>query len=87
MGPAFLKSVTANAPQATVCIDPFHVVKLATDALDTVRRQVWNELRKVDPAQAKKFKGARWVLLKRPERLSDTQAATLRTLRRQGGAA
>lgn len=87
MGAAFLKSVTANAPQATVCIDPFHVVKLATDALDQVRRQVWNQLRKVDPARAKKFKGARWVLLKRPERLSDTQAATLRTLRRQGGAA
>jgi transposase len=70
-----------------VCIDPFHVVKLATDALDKVRRQVWNQLRAVDPAKAKTFKGARWVLLKRPERLSDTQAATLRKLRRHGGAA
>jgi transposase len=89
MGPAFLKSVAkpGHAPQATVCIDPFHVVKLATDALDQVRRQVWNQLRAVDPAQAKRFKGARWVLLKRPERLTDTQAATLRKLRRHGGAA
>ncbi len=66
---------------------PIHVVALATDALDQVRRQVWNQLRAVDPHKAKKFKGARWVLLKRPERLTDTQAATLRTLRRHGGAA
>jgi Transposase len=87
MGPAYLKSVTAKAPNVIVCIDPFHVVKLVTDALDQVRRQVWNQLRTVDPAQAKKFKGARWVLLKRPERLTDTQAATLRKLRRHGGAA
>jgi transposase len=61
--------------------------RLASDALDQVRRQVWNQLRAVDPAKAKKFKGARWVLLKRPERLTDTQAATLRKLRRHGGAA
>jgi transposase len=46
-----------HAPQATVCIDPFHVVAQATDALDTVRRQVWNQLRAVDPARAKRFKG------------------------------
>ena len=87
MGPAFLKSVTTKAPGATVCIDPFHVVKLATDALDQVRRQVWNQLRTVDPAQARRFKGARWVLLKRPDRLTSEQAATLRRLRRHGGAA
>jgi len=89
MGAAYLKSVAkpGHAPQATVCIDPFHVVALATDALDTVRRQVWNQLRAVDPDKAKKFKGARWVLLKRPERLTDEQAATLRKLRRHGGAA
>jgi transposase len=89
MGAAYLKSVAkpGHAPNATVCIDPFHVVALATDALDTVRRQVWNQLRAIDPDKAKKFKGARWVLLKRPERLTDEQAATLRKLRRHGGAA
>src|SRR6266699_2877859 len=89
MGAAYLKSVAkpGHAPNATVCIDPFHVVALASDALDQVRRQVWNQLRAVDPDKAKKFKGARWVLLKRPERLTDTQAVTLRKLRRHGGAA
>lgn len=88
MGASFNKSVRAegHAPQATICIDPFHAVKLVTDALDVVRRATWNELRKLpDQAAAKKFKGARWALLKRPENLTDEQGATLRKLRRRGG--
>jgi len=38
-------------------------------------------MRATDPVAARKFKGARWALLKRPEHLSDDQAATLRKLR------
>lgn len=88
MGTAFQNSIAkpGHAPQATICIDPFHAVKLVTDALDVVRRATWNELRKLpDQAAAKKFKGARWALLKRPEALTDEQSATLRKLRRRGG--
>ena len=86
MGAAFTKSVRTNAPNAVACIDPFHAVKIVTDALDVVRRQTWNELRRLpDQNAAKKFKGARWCLLKRPENLTDDQAATLRQLRRRGG--
>jgi transposase len=85
MGPAFAKSATAHAPQATIAIDPFHAVKLVGDALDVVRRQAWNELRALDPDKAKTFKGARWALLKRRDNLTDDQAATLRKLRRRGG--
>jgi transposase len=88
MGAAFNKSVRAegHAPQAVICIDPFHAVQLVTNALDVVRRRTWNELRQLpDQAAAKKFKGARWSLLKRPENLTDDQAATLRQLRRRGG--
>jgi transposase len=32
-------------PKATRLLDPFHIVQWATDALDKVRRRVWNELR------------------------------------------
>ena len=74
MGPAFAKSVTApgHAPQAIICIDPFHAVKLVGDALDVLRRQTWNELRQLpDQAAARKFKGARWSLMKKPENLTD----------------
>jgi transposase len=85
MSPAFLKSIKANAPTATRCIDPFHAVKVVTDALDTVRRAAWQQMRAADPAAAKKFKGARWALLKRPDQLTDEQSATLRKLRRRGG--
>jgi transposase len=88
MGPAYAKSVRADghAPQAVICVDPFHAVKLVGEALDVERRKAWNELRRGgDPAAAKKFKGARWALLKRPDHLTDDQAATLRKLKRRGG--
>jgi transposase len=62
-------------------------VKLATDALDDVRRQVWQCARKLPDKQiAKTYKGARWALLKNPESLTDTQKSTLAQLKREGGA-
>jgi transposase len=82
----YAKSVRHNAPQATVCIDPYHVVQLANQALDEVRRGYWNELRSIgDQNAAKRFKDARWSLLKKPEKLNDTQAATLARLQAAGG--
>lgn len=87
MGPAFRKSVTEHAAQAAICFDPFHIVKVATDALNTVRRDIWQQLRRLpDPELAKKFKGARWALLKNPEDLTDRQAATLKAIKANGGA-
>ena len=87
MGPGYAKSTRAHAPQAVVCIDSFHVAKLGGDALDEVRRDYWNALRaNDDPATAKRFKDARWALLKNPEDHTSTQAATLRKLKRAGGA-
>jgi transposase len=86
MGPAYAKAVRAHAPDAVICFDPFHVVKLATDALDTLRRKVWQAARELpDKTIAKTFKGARWVLLKNPADLTETQAQTLRELKRSGG--
>jgi transposase len=87
MSAGYAKSVgkDGHAPTAVICYDPFHVVALTTKALDLVRREVWNELRRVDAAAAKRFKGARWALLKNPTDLNHDQAATLRRLRRRGG--
>lgn len=87
LGPAFVKSVRAHAPAAVICFDPFHVVKLATDALDDVRRQVWQSARRLpDKTIAGTYRGARWALLKNPEDLTDTQQVTLAALKRHGGA-
>ena len=61
-------------------------MQLATAALDKVRRQVWQELRLLpDQDAARRFKGARWALLKNPGDLTGDQAATLRKLKRKGG--
>jgi transposase len=88
MGPAYAKSVRADghAPKAVICYDPFHAVKLVGEALDVERRKAWNELRAGGDAEAaKKFKGARWVLLKNPTDLDHGQQAVLRKLKRRGG--
>jgi transposase len=88
LGPAFIKSVRAegHAPNAVICADPFHVVKLVGDALDEVRRDLWQTLRRLpDDRWAKDFKGSRWALLKNPEDLTDTQADQLAKIRRTRG--
>lgn len=88
LGPAYLKSVTADghAPQAVVCADPFHLVKLVGDALDEVRRDLWQRLRRLpDGRFARDFKGARWALLKNPEDLTTNQATQLAKIRRNRG--
>jgi transposase len=54
--------IRARAPQALICADPFHVIRLAGDALDTLRRQDWQRLRKENPDQAAWLKGTRFVL-------------------------
>jgi len=76
----YAKSVREHAPQAEIVIDNYHVVQLATQALDEVRREHWNELRASNPTAAKQFKDARWSLLKNPEDLTERQAQTLAAL-------
>jgi transposase len=86
MGPGYAAAARWHAPQAVICIDPFHVVQNANKALDEVRRAYWNELRSLgDQNTAKRFKDARWSLLKAPAKLTDKQAATLRRLKAAGG--
>jgi transposase len=70
--------IAERCPQAELCLDPFHVVMLATDALDEIRREVWNEARRAGQTQlARDLKGARFVLWKNPENLSARQHAKL----------
>ena len=86
MGPGYAKATREHAPQATIAIDPFHVVALGNRALDDVRREYWNQLRRSgDLTAARRFKDARWSLLKSPQNLTERQDATLRKLKRAGG--
>ena len=70
--------VADRLPNAVRCVDPFHVIALATDALDEIRREVWNDARRAGQiAAAKDLKGARYALWKNPENLTERQHAKL----------
>ena len=49
--------VKEHCPNAERCIDPFHVVQWATDALDEVRRDAWRDARKEASREAKRKTG------------------------------
>jgi transposase len=75
------RAVTSRAPQAVLCIDPFHVVAWATKALDEVRRSMWNTLRgNGNTGSAGDLKGARWALVKNPEDLTPEQRGALASI-------
>jgi transposase len=97
MGSAYAKATRTKAPDATRCIDPFHVIKLANDAIDTTGRWAWSQARNGRPqasprqrrrhplkadAPFRKIKHTRWALLKDPNHLRDSQQAVLDELRR-----
>jgi transposase len=70
--------VSERCPNASVCYDPFHLVQLATHALDEIRREVWNEARRQGQQQlARELKGARFALWKNPANLTERQQLKL----------
>jgi len=55
----------ARAPQAVICLDPFHAVAWATEAVEKVRRRLAAELHKEGKTdQASTIKHTRWALIK-----------------------
>lgn len=49
--------VEKYCPNAIRCIDPFHVVQWATEAIDTVRREAWQDARKKTKSEKKSGPG------------------------------
>jgi transposase len=74
-GASWIRTVVKRrCPNAKLCLDPFHVVSWATDALDEIRREVWNEARSEGlEDEATELKGARFALWKNPENLTPGQ--------------
>ena len=81
MSAGYLKAVAEHALGARVAIDPFHVVKLANEAIDACRRQAWNTARRQGDSP-RWVKHTRWALVKNPGNLSTDQRLTLEQLRR-----
>jgi transposase len=93
-GAEWIADVVGNrCPDAVRCADPFHVVGWATDALDAVRRDAWNDARRgghtrnhgwahgrratVSTGPALALRRARYALWKNPENLTDRQRVKL----------
>jgi transposase len=78
--------VAERAPAAVVCLDAFHVVAWATEALDEVRRAMVNRLRAGGHhVEATALKHTRWALLKNPPNLTGDQRATLAGIAKANG--
>jgi len=78
MAESIASAIKDRCPNAIRCVDPFHVIKLATDALDEIRREVWNQARREGRKDAaKELKRARFALWKNPGKLTDRQTIKL----------
>lgn len=74
MSKAYQTGARQYCPNATLCFDPFHVVALAHDALEQVRRA---EMR-----YQPDLKGSRWALLKDASNWNLQQITLMHTLQR-----
>jgi len=77
MSGGYEKAIRDAIPQADVCFDPFHVVRLAQRAVDQVRRDEWNAHERSHTPKGRWIKGTRWSLLKAPEKQKPEQLALL----------
>lgn len=81
MAPGYYEALRKRLPGARLCIDPFHVVKLANRALERQRRLQWrlHSGRKLT-ARDRWLSGVRWMLLTGAERHSERQQQLLTEL-------
>jgi len=70
MSPAYINAVSLHLPQATIVFDHFHVIKMYNDQLSQLRRHLYHQLKNYKYGEV--LKGVRWLLLKNPENLDDT---------------
>jgi len=77
------RCVAVVCPDAALCADPFHIVAWATEAIDEVRRTLWNEARggrapfqlrrNARSHQSSELRRVRWALWKNPANVTEHQ--------------
>lgn len=67
-------AVRAVLPKATIIVDKFHVVRMANQAMETIRKQIREDLTR---QQRRGLMHDRFILLKRHKELTDMEKATL----------
>jgi transposase len=83
MAPGYYQALRERVPQAALCIDPFHVIKLANRALERFRRTQWRlHSGRRQTARERWLTGTRWALLTGAEHHSEPQRQMLAELER-----
>ena len=77
----FKRSFAPYLPNARLVIDRFHVVKMASEALEEERKKYQVTLSKDERLQVKK--SIRWLMLKRPSNLTAVEQKALANIREQ----
>lgn len=77
MWKAFRNSTHANAPQAAILFDKFHVMKHLGEALDKIRKA---EYARLGGKQRQFIKGQKYTLLSHPQNLTGTAKKNLKLL-------
>src|SRR6056297_1066138 len=75
MWAGYLKVIAKKAPQALNVLDRFHIMRKFNEAIDAIRRSEVNQLKA--EGQQNVLEHKRWLLLKRPENLSEKQTASM----------
>ncbi|MBL0109723.1 MAG: transposase [Saprospiraceae bacterium] len=68
MSPAYIKSVTDHIGYDKIVFDWFHIKKKINFEIDELRREMYNEEKRLGIRQV--MKGSRWLLLKNSENLN-----------------
>ena len=71
----YLKVIAKKAPNALNILDRFHIMRKFNEAIDEVRRTEVKEFKAAK--QENVLEKGRWLLLKRPENLSEKQTSRL----------
>lgn len=75
MWQAYLQVIAKKVPQAIHVLDRFHVMQKFSTAIDKVRAAESKQLK--EDGYEPLLKGSRWLLLKRPDNLTDAQTLKL----------
>lgn len=82
MAAGYINAIENKAPQAQIVFDRFHVQKLASDAVDEIRREQVSRCRETDPDAATAIKKSRYALLRNPWDLSAKEWDKLSAIQR-----
>ena len=74
--------VAERCPDAERVLDGFHIVSWMTDALDKVRKRLWNQARRDgDEKTMKRMRGVKYAVLKNPGDLTGRQEEAFENIR------